>query len=214
MSARVQISLDGGVADVRLSRPEKINALDGAMFEGIVDAIATLGADPRVRCVVLSGQGRGFCVGVDLDSLSSNPALRDLRPRTHGVANVFQQAAWGWRSLAVPVIAAVHGFAFGGGFQIMLGADIRIASADARLSMMEVRWGLAPDVAGIALLRGLVRDDIARDITFTARVFTGEEAASLGLVTRLADDPHATRWRWHAGLPPPVRMPYVRPSVC
>ncbi len=190
MSDRVSISLDNGVADVRLSRPEKINALDQAMFEGIAETIDALGADTRVRCVVLSGEGRGFCVGVDLDSLSSNPALQDLAPRTHGAANVFQNAAWGWRSLPMPVIAAVHGFAFGGGFQIMLGADIRIATADAQLSMMEMRWGLAPDVAGIALLRGLVRNDVARDIVFTARRFTGEEGARLGVVTRTAGDPH------------------------
>ncbi len=190
-SGRVRVSLDGGVAHVRLSRPEKINALDQAMFDGIAETIAALGADTRVRCVVVSGEGRGFCVGVDLDSLATNPALRDLQPRTHGLANLFQNAAWGWRSLPVPVIAAVHGFAFGGGFQIMLGADIRIATADTQLSVMEMRWGLVPDVAGIALLRGLVRDDVARELVFTARRFSGEEGARLGVVTRVADDPQA-----------------------
>jgi enoyl-CoA hydratase/carnithine racemase len=188
---RVKITVESGVADVRLARPEKINALDQLMFESIADAIATLDAMPGLRCVVLSGEGRGFCAGVDLNTLESNPALKDLRVRTHGKANLFQQIAWGWRRLPVPVIAAVHGFAFGAGFQMMLGADIRIATPDAQLSMMELRWGLVPDVAGFALLRGLVRDDIAREITFTARKFAGEEGARLGVVTCLAVDPRA-----------------------
>ena len=191
MPELVKITLADGGADVRLARPEKINALDGAMFHAIAQAIADLRAMPGLRCAVLSGEGRGFCVGVDLDSLDSTPELRNLQPRTHGEANLFQQAAWGWRQLPVPVIAAIHGFAFGAGFQLMLGADLRIAAPDAQFSMMEVRWGLVPDVAGIALLRGLVRDDVARDITFTARKFSGEEAARMGLVTRLAADPYA-----------------------
>jgi enoyl-CoA hydratase/carnithine racemase len=104
---------------------------------------------------------------------------------------VFQNAAWGWRSLPVPVVAAIHGVAFGGGLQIALGADIRIVAPDAKLAVMEARWGLVPDMAGIALLRGLVRDDVARELTYTARQFSGTEAAQLGLATRLADDPRA-----------------------
>lgn len=111
-------------------------------------------------------------------------------PRSHGEANVFQQAAWGWRTLPVPVIAAVHGFAFGAGFQIMLGANIRIATPDAQLSMMEVRWGLAPDVAGIALLRGLVRDDVARELTYTGRKMSGDDALAVGIVTHVHVDPY------------------------
>jgi enoyl-CoA hydratase/carnithine racemase len=190
MSELVKIELDKGVADVRLARPEKLNALDPAMFEAIAGAIARLGDLPGLRCVVLSGEGKGFCAGIDLGSLAG-PALLDVRARSHGEANIFQHVAWGWRKLAVPVIAAVHGVAFGAGFQIMLGADIRIAAPDTQFSMMEARWGLVPDMAGIALLRGLVRDDVARDIIFTARKFGGEEAAKLGLVTRLDADPHA-----------------------
>lgn len=186
----VSITLESGIADVRLNRAEKLNALNQEMFEAIGAAVDRLTTLP-VRCVVLSGTGRGFCAGVDLESLASNPKLRDLQPRTHGVANDFQYAAWGWRQLPIPVIAAVHGFAFGAGFQIMLGADIRIAAPDTQLSMMETRWGLTPDVAGIALLRGLVRDDVARDIVYTARKFAGTEAAQLGLVTRVAADPLA-----------------------
>ncbi|MET0249180.1 MAG: crotonase/enoyl-CoA hydratase family protein [Sphingobium sp.] len=189
MQDRVSVTVENGVADVRLSRPDKINAVDLPMFEGLCAAIDRIAADSSVRAVVLSGEGRGFCVGVDLDALADEPALLDLMPRTHGIANVFQYAAWGWRELPQPVIAAVHGFAFGAGFQIMLGADIRIAAPDAKLSLMEVRWGLCPDVAGIALLRGIVRDDIAREFTYTARQMDGEEAARVGIVTRTAASP-------------------------
>lgn len=191
MDSRISISVDGGVADVRLNRPDKMNALDIAMFHAIDATIRDLTARRDVRCVVLSGEGRAFCAGIDLAALANAPELKCLEPRTHGHANLFQNIAWGWRQLPVPVIAAVHGVAFGGGFQMMLGADLRIAAPDAELSMMEMRWGMVPDVAGIVLLRGLVRDDVARDIVLTGRRFSGEEAAQLGLVTRLADDPRA-----------------------
>jgi len=143
-----------------------------------------------VRAVVLSGNGRAFSAGIDLSSLGGG-APGSVTERTHGIANRWQHAAWGWRELPVPVIAAVHGVAFGGGLQVALGADIRIVAPGARLAVMEARWGLVPDMAGIALLRGLVRDDVARELTYTARELSGTEAAALGLVTRTAGDPHA-----------------------
>jgi enoyl-CoA hydratase/carnithine racemase len=117
--------------------------------------------------------------------------IRDLRPRTHGIANTAQQVAWGWRQLPVPVIAAVHGVAFGGGLQLALGADIRLIAPDARMSVMEIKWGLVPDMAGVALMRGLVRDDVARELTFTGREVIGEEAVRVGLATRVSVDPLA-----------------------
>jgi enoyl-CoA hydratase/carnithine racemase len=187
---RVTIGVRDGIADVTLNRPDKLNALDGEMFAALSEASAALAKRDDVRVVVLSGSGRGFCAGIDLASLGGDPSLHALHDRTYGVANVFQNAAWGWRSLAVPVIAAIHGIAFGGGLQIALGADIRIVAPDARLAVMEARWGLVPDMAGIALLRGLVRDDVARELTYTARQFSGTEAVDLGLATRVADDPH------------------------
>lgn len=159
------------------------------MFDALCAAIERIAAAREVRCVVLSGEGRGFCAGIDLESFAADPGLAELMGRTHGIANRVQQAAWGWRTLPQPVIAAVHGVAFGAGCQIMLAADIRIAAPDAQLAMMEARWGLVPDMGGIALLRGLVRDDVARELTYTARRFDGEEAARLGLVTRTAADP-------------------------
>lgn len=190
---RVTITLTDGVADVRLNRADKLNALDPAMFEGIEGALSELAAMPGLRVVVLSGEGRAFSAGLDMASMASGGASagKDLRDRTHGPANLFQHVAWGWRALPVPVIAAVHGIAFGGGFQIMSGADIRIMRPDARLSIMEMKWGLVPDMAGIALWRGLVRDDVLRELTYTNREFSGAEALGYGFATRLADDPHA-----------------------
>lgn len=188
---RVSIEMQDGVADVRLARPDKMNALDRAMFAGIVDAIATLGGMAGLRAVVLSGEGRAFCAGLDMASMAGAGSGMDLAARAHGLANDFQQVAWGWRMLPVPVIAAVHGVAFGGGLQIAAGADVRIAAPDAKLSVMEIKWGIVPDMAGFALWRGTVRDDALREAAYTARTFDAAEAQALGFVTRLADDPHA-----------------------
>ncbi|WP_336965326.1 crotonase/enoyl-CoA hydratase family protein [Sphingobium aquiterrae] len=191
MNERVTISMDGGVADVRFNRPDKLNALDQAQIAAIADAIDRLGAMPGLRCVLLSGEGRGFCAGLDIAAVAGDPMLTDLMPRSHGVANLFQHLALGWRDLPVPVIAAIHGVAFGGGAQIALGADIRIAAPDAQIALMEMRWGLVPDMGAMPLLRGLVRDDVARELIYTGRRIGGEEAAMLGLVTRTADHPLA-----------------------
>lgn len=188
---RVTIAVADGIADVRLSRPEKMNALDPAMFAGIADAIARLGHEPGLRAVVLSGEGRAFCAGLDMASMAGGGSGNDLMTRSHGPANLPQHIALGWRTLPVPVIAAVHGIAFGGGFQIMSGADIRVAAPGTRCSIMELKWGIVPDMAGYALWRGLARDDVVRELAYTAREFTAEEALGYGFVTRLADDPHA-----------------------
>src|SRR5258707_65665 len=116
---------------------------------------------------------------------------RDLTTRTHGPANFPQQAVWGWRQLPVPVIAAIQGVAFGGGFQLALGADMRFLSPDARMSIMEIKWGLVPDMAGTPILASLVRDDILRELTYTGRIFSAQEALSYGLAPRICDDPRA-----------------------
>ncbi|WP_375380466.1 crotonase/enoyl-CoA hydratase family protein [uncultured Sphingomonas sp.] len=188
---RVTIDIAGGIADVRLSRPDKMNALDPAMFDAIARAIATLSVTLGLRAVVLSGEGRAFCAGLDMASMASGGSGTALGPRSHGPANLPQHVAWGWRTLAVPVIAAVHGVAFGGGFQIMTGADIRIAHPGARFAIRELHWGIVPDMAGIALWRTLARDDVLRELTYTAREFDAGEALAHGFVTRVADDPHA-----------------------
>jgi enoyl-CoA hydratase/carnithine racemase len=188
---RVTIEVEGGVADVRLARADKLNALDPAMFAELIEAIARLEAMPGLRAVVLSGEGRGFCAGLDMASMAAGGSGSDLTARTHGIANAFQQVAWGWRTLPVPVIAALHGVAFGGGLQIASGADVRIAAPDAQLSVMELKWGIVPDMGGFALWRGTVRDDVLRELVYTARAFGAEEARALGFVTRIAQDPHA-----------------------
>ena len=196
MAERVRIDRQHGIADVRLNRPEKLNALDPAMFDALIAAGESLAGDTSLRAVVLSGEGRAFCAGLDLASFMAMAGERDptsvLRARHgDGPANVAQRAAWVWTDVPVPVIAAVHGVAYGGGLQIALGADIRLAAPDAQLSVMEIHWGLIPDMSGTQALRHLLRLDVAKELTFTGRIVSGCEAAELGLVTRVADAPHA-----------------------
>jgi len=191
MSDRVTIAVADGIADVRLSRPDKMNALDPAMFAGLAEAIERLGQMDAVRVAVLSGEGRAFCAGLDMAAMASGGSGTPLGERTHGAANLPQHVAWGWRMLPMPVIAAVHGVAFGGGLQIVSGADIRIAHPATRFSIRETHWGLVPDMAGVALWRTLARDDVLRELTYTAREFGGEEALRHGFVTRLAEEPLA-----------------------
>jgi enoyl-CoA hydratase/carnithine racemase len=199
MNHRVSVSMSEGVADVRLVRADKMNALDAAMFEVLVETCDRLRREKGLRAVVLSGEGRAFCAGLDMGRFSAmndnggngiaGGEARDLSVRTHGLANFPQQAVWGWRQLPVPVIAAVHGVAFGGGLQLSLGADMRFLAPDARMSIMEIKWGLVPDMAGTPILASLVRDDILRELTFTGRIFSAQEALSYGLATRICEDP-------------------------
>ncbi len=191
MNDRVTIAVADGIADVRLNRADKMNAIDPAMFEGIAATIDRLAGMAEVRVVVLSGEGRAFCAGLDMASMAGGGSGLSLDDRAYGDANLVQQVAWGWRMLPMPVIAAVHGVAFGGGFQIMSGADIRIAHPQARFAIRETHWGLVPDMAGIALWRTLARDDVLRELTYTAREFDGAEALHHGFVTRLDVNPHA-----------------------
>lgn len=202
MEERISLTIADGVADVRLTRADKMNALDAAMFEALVAATERLSREKGVRAVVLSGEGRAFCAGLDMGRFAAMSSgggngikggeKRDLALRTHGPANFPQQAVWGWRQLPVPVIAAIQGVAFGGGFQLALGADMRFLAPDARMSIMEIKWGLVPDMAGTPILRSLVRDDILRDLTYTGRIFSATEAMSYGLATRICDDPRAS----------------------
>jgi enoyl-CoA hydratase/carnithine racemase len=206
MSDRVLTTVEDGIADVRLNRPDKINALDGAMFQAIVDAGEALKGDRAVRVVVLSGEGRGFCAGLDFSAFQSmaggdeptagegaggDRSLGAIGQTGGRITHLGQQACWVWQELEVPVIAAVHGPALGGGIQIALGADIRIVAPDAKLSVLESRWGLIPDMTGTAMLPKVVGLDVAKELTFTGRMVSGEEAVQLGLATRGADDPRA-----------------------
>jgi enoyl-CoA hydratase/carnithine racemase len=203
MNDRVTIAIEHGVADVRLNRADKMNALDNAMFEGLVAAGERLKSEKGVRAVVLSGEGRAFCAGLDMGNFGqmaeggrgqSGGAPRSddaLGARSHGVANRAQYAVWVWRELPVPVIAAVHGVAFGGGFQVALGADLRYVAPDTRLCVMEIKWGLVPDMAGTQLMRHLAREDLVRELTYTGRIFSGDEAYQYGFATRVSADPRA-----------------------
>ncbi len=199
MSDRVSVTIQDGVADVRLNRPEKINALDPAMFAAIVEAGEALKTDNSVRAVVLSGEGRGFCAGLDFGSFQAmagdggarddGPPLASIGGTDGRITHLGQQAAWVWQEVPVPVIAAIHGPALGGGIQIALGADIRLVAPDAKLSVLEIRWGLIPDMTGTAMLPRLVGLDVAKELTFTGRMVSGEEAARIGLATRCTDTP-------------------------
>lgn len=197
MTERVTITIENHIADVRLNRADKMNALDKDMFLAIIAAQQELATAKGVRVVVLSGEGRSFCAGLDISTFAAaaagtegDGASNNLQDRTYGNANMFQEVAMGWRKLPMPVIAAVHGVCFGGGLQIASGADIRIVTPDARMSVMEMKWGLVPDMGGFALWRGYVRDDVLRELTYTNREFTGEVALQLGFATHVDFNPH------------------------
>ena len=204
MSDRVSITIADGIADVKLTRADKRNALDGEMFLAIADAGERLKTEPGVRVVVLSGEGSSFCAGLDFGSFqqmaggappetpnetgsrNSNPGAMEADRITH----LGQQVAWVWQEVPVPVIAAVHGHALGGGIQIALGADIRIVHPDTQMSVREVHWGLVPDMTGTLMMHGLVRPDIAKELVFTAKVISGREAGEIGLATQVSDTPY------------------------
>jgi enoyl-CoA hydratase/carnithine racemase len=223
MSDRVSVQIADGVADVRLNRPDKLNALDGDMFVALTDTSARLAKDNSVRAVVLSGEGRAFSAGLDFSGframaggrvrvdgggqLAQGPdgggpaaqgpdgggeARGDIGAigRTEGrITHLAQQAAHGWSEVPVPVIAAIWGHCLGGGLQIALGADLRIVHPEARLSVLEIRWGLSPDMTGTATLPRLVGVDVAKELTWTGRTVSGDEAARLGMATRTSETP-------------------------
>jgi enoyl-CoA hydratase/carnithine racemase len=191
---RVTVEVTDGVADVRLARPGKSNALDGPMFAALIGAGEQLKSEPGLRAVVLSGEGPDFCAGLDFGWFlamrdGSGLAIPDLPPATGPARALGQRAAYVWAELPVPVIVAITGNALGGGLQLTLGADIRIVAPDARLSALEIKWGLVPDMTGTQLLPELVGRDVAKDLTFTGRVVSGEEAVALGLATRTDASP-------------------------
>lgn len=201
----VLVDVADGVANIRLNRPDKVNAIDAPIFEGLVDAGRRLADDTRVRAVVLSGEGRGFCSGLDTASLgdmaSGDLAAGDdsvqaaVAERSPTGANRAQLVAWIWQEIPQPVIAAVHGAAIGGGLNLALGADIRLVHPEARLAFVEATWGLVPDMSATQSLRNLVRLDVAKELVLTGREVSGTEAVEIGLATRLSDDPRADALR-------------------
>ncbi len=189
-TGRVTTTITDQIADVRLNRADKMNAIDPVMFADIGAAIDSLADRKDVRCVVLSGEGKAFCAGLDMASMAAGGSGTSAERNDQG-SILPQHVTWGWRQLPMPVVAAVHGVAFGGGFQIMSGADVRIAAPGTRFAIRETYWGLVPDMAGFLVWRGLVRDDVLRELVYTAREFDADEALHYGFITRIADDPHA-----------------------
>ncbi|GHF67745.1 crotonase/enoyl-CoA hydratase family protein [Seohaeicola zhoushanensis] len=189
--SRVSVEYEDHVARVTLTRPDKMNALDSAMIQSIISAGQEVAASDA-RAVVLAGEGRSFCAGLDLSSFAEMGKMDAegwLMPRKHGDTNDVQEVAMVWRRVQVPVIAALQGAVYGGGLQLALGADIRIAHPEARLSVMEMKWGLVPDMGGMALLPRLVRSDVLRQLVYTAAPIGAEQAERWGLVTTLDEEP-------------------------
>jgi enoyl-CoA hydratase/carnithine racemase len=199
MSDLVLIDIKDYVAHVRLNRPDKYNALNPEMFEEITNAGQSLADDKSIRAVILSGEGKGFCAGLDFQRFMEMQAQEKHEGKDAGaelfggasgsIANRAQLVGYIWKQVPVPVIAALHGVSYGGGLQIALGADIRLASSDATFSIMEIKWGLVPDMSGTQTLRDLVRLDVAKELAFTGKIIEAKEAAELGLITRICDDP-------------------------
>lgn len=199
MSERVQLEIEDGIAHVRLNRPDKKNALDPAMFTGLIEAADRLEADRDVRVVVLSGAGDSFCSGLDFATFGDmadgglDADRDDVRAAAADLsedgANAAQQIAWLWQELPIPVIAAVQGAAFGGGFHVALGADIRFVAPDARIAFVEITWGLVPDLSGTQALRRLVPLDRAKKLVMSGEPISGEQAVAWNLGTELSDDP-------------------------
>lgn len=196
MDDRVRVEITEGIAEVRLARPDKHNGLDVRMFEALIEAGTGLLENRSLRAIVLCGEGPSFCAGLDFASI-----MRDgvdpkdlLQPQEGSPANFVQRAAWIWAEVPVPVIAALHGHVYGGGLQIALAADLRYVTADAKLSVREIKWGLVPDMTGTQTLRHLVRRDVAKELVYTGRAVSGEEAVQLGLATRVEADPKAAAW--------------------
>ncbi len=196
---RITVTIDGGIADVRLNRPDKMNALDGEMFDALLAEAEELRANSSVRAVVISGE-KTFCAGLDFSGFESmasggdsgDPAATQLGDIADGqITHRAQQAIYGWSTLRVPVIAAITGVALGAGIQLALGSDIRFIAPDARMSVLEIRWGIVPDMTGTRRLSELVGVDVAKELIWTGRMVEGTEAVQLGLATKVSDDPHA-----------------------
>lgn len=192
---RLRVTISAGIAEVELTRPEKLNAMDAAMFAALSETGTALAQEPGLRAVILHGSGAGFCAGIDTAMLMSFAGrIEDLRtdimtPRAGEAANRFQHPCTVWADLPVPVIAALHGPVFGAGLQLALGADLRIAAPDARFSIMEMKWGLIPDMGLTRLLPPLMRADHALELILSARVVDAPEAVAIGLATSMAEDP-------------------------
>ena len=190
-SARVNFTIEQKIAYVSLNRPDKHNGLDEQMIVELVNVAKKINKNRTIRCVILQGEGASFCAGLDFNSVAKKPSMivRFFLKLPWSKDNMFQRVAHIWRDLSVPVIAVVHGNCFGAGMQIILAADYRVATPDANLSILEMKWGLIPDMSGMATLSRLTRVDIAQELTMTGRFFSGNEALEYGLVSKVSETP-------------------------
>jgi enoyl-CoA hydratase/carnithine racemase len=188
---RVLLSVKDKIAYVSLNRPEKHNGLDMQMFKDLIATAKTIRKDTSIRAVILHGNGPSFCSGLDFSAMSKTPTMipKFFIKWPWGKDNTFQRVAHIWRDLPIPVIAAIHGNCFGGGMQIILGCDYRIATPDSTMSILEMKWGLIPDMSGMVTLSRLTRVDIAQELTMTGRFFSGTQGAEYGLISKISDDP-------------------------
>ena len=198
MPSTVTCRVEGGVAQVRLNRPDKLNALTLDTLEDLVTTARDLSRDRTLRGVVIGGEGESFCAGLDFATVLKNPprVARSFVPNPWRGTNLFQEACWAWRRVPVPVVAAVHGHCYGGGLQIALAADLRMTTADAQWSVMEAKWGLVPDMSGVQALSQQVRMDVAKRLTMTGEVVSGERAVELGLASEVHDEPFVAATRF------------------
>ena len=188
--SRVKTEITNGIATVTMTRADKLNALDLEMLQGLVAASKQIRKDRNIRAVILHGDGEAFCAGLDFPSVTKNPwKLLPTVFKFGKKTNLFQEIAWCWRKLPIPVIAVIHGHCYGGGLQLALGADFRFATPDCKFSIMEAKWGLIPDMSASVTLRELISIDLAKELTMTGRVFSGADAEKYGLITRTATDP-------------------------
>jgi len=200
MENRIDLTIENHVAHAKMIRGDKMNALDGEMIEALIECGERIKADSSIRAVVLSGEGRAFCAGLDMGNfakmaeggdagVTEGKERQKLAERTHGLANRPQKTAFTWREIEVPVIAAAQGFALGGGFQLFMGADLRYAAPGTKFSIMESRWGLVPDMGTTHVMAQVAREDIVKELAFTARIFEADEAYEHGFLTRIIENP-------------------------
>ena len=193
MNERIIFSIEDNIAEVELNRADKHNALDHEMFEAILKIGDQISQDNTSRAVILHGAGDSFCAGIDLsmfaDESLANKFNERMKPRDSSLANYYQSAAYVWREIPVPVIAVLHGAVYGGGLQIALGADIRYARDNVKLSIMEIKWGIIPDMAMTTSLPYLMSLDKALEMAMTADILNANDAFDKNLITAIEKNP-------------------------
>ncbi|QBY04958.1 crotonase/enoyl-CoA hydratase family protein [Thalassotalea sp. HSM 43] len=187
----IDVRYQDNIAIVTLNRPDKMNALNIELFEAIDKVSKQLRKNRQIRAIILTGSGNNFCAGIDIKSAlgSKTAAIKLLFKWWPGQANLAQRVSHNWRTIPVPVIAAIEGHCLGGGVQLILGADFRIANHNAQFSVMEGKWGIIPDMSGNMGLAQLMPKDQALKLVMSAETFDAKQALQYGLLTELDDKP-------------------------